>query len=159
MKKLITLLLLFSTLFYACSSDTKENNTLDKPSTSSSNGAFSSQEQTVGSKTVNTNQDIDLSQQMNIKLTPFVPAYEGIGESGSRLLKDRLNAAITKITVKGSTKSSAEVIPNACAKSATNGWLNNRSGAIRMARNGITAPRLINSAKTLININPKSNIN
>lgn len=97
MKKLITLLLLFSTLFYACSSDTKENNTLDKPSTSSSNGAFSSQEQTVGSKTVNTNQNIDLSQQMNIKLTPFVPAYEGIGESGSRLLKDRLNAAITKI--------------------------------------------------------------
>ena len=97
MKKLITLLLLFSTLFYACSSDTEENNTLDKPSTSSSNGAFSSQEQTVGSKTVNTNQDIDLSQQMNIKLTPFVPAYEGIGESGSRLLKDRLNAAITKI--------------------------------------------------------------
>ena len=69
MKKLITLLLLFSTLIYACSSDTKENNTLDKPSTSSSNGAFSSQKQTVGSKTVNTNQDIDLSQQMNIKLT------------------------------------------------------------------------------------------
>tara|TARA_B110000114_G_scaffold45854_1_gene48536 strand:- start:582 stop:1577 length:996 start_codon:yes stop_codon:yes gene_type:complete len=34
---------------------------------------------------------------MTIKLTPFVPQLEGIAESGVKLLKDRLNAAITKI--------------------------------------------------------------
>ena len=60
-------------------------------------GAFDSAEKTEGSNTKPSNEDLDLSNKMTIKLTTFVPNYEGVGESGSKLLKDRLNAAITKI--------------------------------------------------------------
>ena len=34
---------------------------------------------------------------LSIKLTPFVTQFEGIGDTGRKLLKDRINGAITKI--------------------------------------------------------------
>ena len=88
-----------SLFFVACSSDTDANHTdsVKKTNTNSSDEAFSSEENTQGSRSVNSDEDLDLSTKLSIKLTPFVPVYEGIGASGSKLLKDRLNAAITKI--------------------------------------------------------------
>ena len=85
--------------FVACSSgtDTNQNDSVKKTNTNSSDGAFSSEENTQGTRSVNSGEDLDLSTKLSIKLTPFVPVYEGIGASGSKLLKDRLNAAITKI--------------------------------------------------------------
>jgi len=100
MKKLSIIFFTCVSLFFvACSSDTDANHTdsVKKTNTNSSDEAFSSEENTQGSRSVNSDEDLDLSTKLSIKLTPFVPVYEGIGASGSKLLKDRLNAAITKI--------------------------------------------------------------
>jgi len=100
MKKLSIIFFTCVSLFFvACSSDTDANQTdsVKKTNTNSSDEAFSSEENTQGSRSVNSDEDLDLSTKLSIKLTPFVPVYEGIGASGSKLLKDRLNAAITKI--------------------------------------------------------------
>ena len=92
-------LVLIGVFIGACSSggtEEKGGSTLKKKE-ASGGGAFDSAEKTEGSNTKPSNEDLDLSNKMTIKLTPFVPNYEGVGESGSKLLKDRLNAAITKI--------------------------------------------------------------
>ena len=92
----ITIVLSFIALFFAACSGGEEQSATTKPA-QKSEGAFGSNEKTEGSRENNPNASLDLSEKMTIKLTPFVPNYEGIGESGSKLLKDRLNAAITKI--------------------------------------------------------------
>ena len=91
----IIAVVLVSTFIGACSSGGNEDATLKK--TEKTGGAFEIAEKTEGTKTKDASENLDLSNKMTIKLTPFVPNYEGIGESGSKLLKDRLNAAITKI--------------------------------------------------------------
>ena len=40
--------------------------------------------------------EITITQDLHIKITPFVPSFEGLGESSLRLLKDRINSAVTK---------------------------------------------------------------
>ena len=100
MKNLSIIFFTCVTLFFlACSSgtDTNQNDSVKKTNTNSSDGAFSSKENTQGTRSVNSGEDLDLSTKLSIMLTPFAPVYEGIGASGSKLLKDRLNAAITKI--------------------------------------------------------------
>jgi len=86
--KSITSLVLIS-LISACSSgeEVKEKTV----------GVFDTAETTEGTNIKESSENLDLSNKMTIKLTPFVPSYEGVGESGGKLLKDRLNAAITKI--------------------------------------------------------------
>jgi hypothetical protein len=92
-------LVLVSVFIIACSSGESEDQggTTLKKKEASAEGVFDSAKKTEGSNTKYPNEDLDLSNKMTIKLTPFVPKYEGIEESGVKLLKDRLNAAITKI--------------------------------------------------------------
>jgi len=40
--------------------------------------------------------------ELSIKLTPFVPPYSSLGESGRRILESRLNGAISKVAYGGS---------------------------------------------------------
>ncbi|MFT4970316.1 MAG: hypothetical protein ACI9O4_002072 [Chitinophagales bacterium] len=96
--KSIIALSLLSVFLNACSSgDSQEqpSNTLKK--TERTSGAFDEIKKTESSNTPDAIETLDLSNKMTIKLTPFVPQLEGIAESGVKLLKDRLNAAITKI--------------------------------------------------------------
>ena len=81
----------------SCSQSTEnldENNL--KKSSGENNSTFGGENQ-VDSKNLNNNASLDLSDTMKIKLTPYVPQYEGIEASGIKLLKDRLNAGITKV--------------------------------------------------------------
>ena len=97
--KIVLAIALVSVFVVACSSG--ENNVTDgsklKKKENSNAGVFESAEKTDGSNTKIFNENLDLSNKMTIKLTPFVPNYEGVSESGIKLLKDRLNSAITKI--------------------------------------------------------------
>lgn len=87
--KSTTCFIIASVLLSACSSEEEPKE--------KSGGVFDTPEVTEGSNTKETTDIINSGDKMAIKLTPFVPNYEGIGESGSKLLKDRLNSAITKI--------------------------------------------------------------
>ena len=85
-------------LLNACSSgDSQEQPSNSLKKTEKTSGAFDGIKKTESSNTTDASETLDLSNKMTIKLTPFVPQYEGIAESGVKLLKDRLNAAITKI--------------------------------------------------------------
>lgn len=85
-------------LLNACSSgDSQEQPSNSLKKTEKTSGAFDGIKKTESSNTPDASETLDLSNKMTIKLTPFVPQYEGIAESGVKLLKDRLNAAITKI--------------------------------------------------------------
>lgn len=96
MKKTIySISLIFLVILSSCSPEEEtSNNTLKQ---TKSGNAFDVAEKTISSKGITRDEVLDLSDKMSIKLTPFVPNYDGIGVSGSKLLKDRLNAAITKI--------------------------------------------------------------
>ena len=94
--KLQTIILASVVLIVSCSSPDKQEANLAKP-TNKTDNTFSQ------SESVNNPQDSDekssliIKDTLNIKLTPFVPKLEGIGQTGRQLLKDRLNRAITKI--------------------------------------------------------------
>ena len=100
MKKLknIASIVLLGTLLAGCSSpevQTKQPTLVNKEK--AKKGVFDVSEKTEGSKLNPKSELLNLDEKITIKLTPFVPTYEGIAASGSNLLKARLNAAITKI--------------------------------------------------------------
>lgn len=96
MKSVLNVLGVASLLFItSCSSAPAEDKTVKK-SSSKETSAFG-EANTTESKNQDTKAALDLSEKMNIKLTPFVLQYEGVQESGVKLLKDRLNNAITKV--------------------------------------------------------------
>ena len=86
----------FIILFFAACSEAEEKSTTSKPA-SKTEDAFATGAVTEGSREVESSGAIDLSEKMTIKLTPFTPEYKELGASGSKLMKDRLNAGITKI--------------------------------------------------------------
>ncbi|MEN8827012.1 MAG: hypothetical protein ABF264_01430 [Flavobacteriales bacterium] len=96
MRNTLYLLGFFLVIFSSSCSEKTEVENSNKKQTKAG-GVFQESEKTIGSKGSRDGFGIDSLPQMSLKLTPFVPSYNGIGESGSRLLKDRLNAAITKI--------------------------------------------------------------
>ena len=80
----------------ACNTPVNEEMNLSKPSDKADN-TFAQSESVNNAQTKNEEGSFILSDTLNIKLTPFVPKLEGVGQMGSQLLKDRLNSAITKI--------------------------------------------------------------
>jgi len=80
----------------ACNTPVNEETSLSKPSDKVDN-TFAQPESVNNARTKNEEGSFILSDTLNIKLTPFVPKLEGVGQMGSQLLKDRLNSAITKI--------------------------------------------------------------
>lgn len=80
----------------ACNTPVNEETNLSKPSDKADN-TFAQSESVNNAQTKNEEGSFILSDTLNIKLTPFVPKLEGVGQMGSQLLKDRLNSAITKI--------------------------------------------------------------
>jgi len=80
----------------SCTSSVEEETTLAKPSNNTDN-TFSQTESVNNAQNRNEEGSFILKDTLNIKLTPFVPKLEGVGQMGSQLLKDRLNSAITKI--------------------------------------------------------------
>lgn len=94
--KLSLIILATVVVIMSCSSPDKQEANLAKP-TNKTDNTFAQ------SKSANNPQDSDEKSSilkkdtLNIKLTPFVPKLEGIGQTGRQLLKDRLNSAITKI--------------------------------------------------------------
>ena len=94
----ITALALVAIFMVSClSGDTEDKPSATLKKEEKTEGAFEATEKTEGSNIKESDENLDLNKKMTIKLTPFVPSYKGAGESGSKLLKDRLNAAITKI--------------------------------------------------------------
>ena len=79
----------------SCSSTSEDNNILKK-STENKSSAFEESNSSL-SKTKESKSIFDLSKKMKIKLTPFVPKFEGVQDSDIKLLKNRLNNAITKV--------------------------------------------------------------
>jgi len=93
MKNIFSILGIASLIFItSCSSTPEDNNTLKKSSEKKSS-TFEESNPTESKKT-EAKASLGLSEKMKIKLTPFVPKYEGVQESGVKLLKDRLNNAI-----------------------------------------------------------------
>ena len=80
----------------ACNTSVNEETNLSKPSDKADN-TFAQSESVKTAQTKNEEGSFILSDTLNIKLTPFVPKLEGVGQMGSQLLKDRLNSAITQI--------------------------------------------------------------
>ena len=80
----------------ACNTPVNEETNLSKPSDKADN-TFAQSESVKTAQTKNEEDSFILSDTLNIKLTPFVPKLEGVGQMGSQVLKDRLNSAITKI--------------------------------------------------------------
>ena len=80
----------------ACNTPVNEETNLSKPSDKTDN-TFAQSESVKTAQTKNEEGSYILRDTLNIKLTPFVPELEGVGQMGSQLLKDRLNSAITKI--------------------------------------------------------------
>ena len=95
MKNIIGFLLL--ALIYSCGgSPEKEAPTLVKKEIK--NSAFENTNSDLGTKSKDEPDTFMQNETLlSIKLTPFVTQFEGIGETGSKLLKDRINSAITKI--------------------------------------------------------------
>jgi hypothetical protein len=95
MKKIINLsYLCILSILVACGSGGNESELTKKSNKESS--VFEKAETTFSNNGDDVNANL-VSEDISIKLTPFVPNYEGVGESGCRLLKDRLNSAITKV--------------------------------------------------------------
>ena len=95
MKKIINLSsLCILSILVACGSGDNESELTKKSNKESS--VFEKAETTFSNNGDDVNANL-VSEDISIKLTPFVPNYEGVGESGCRLLKDRLNSAITKV--------------------------------------------------------------
>ena len=95
MKKIINLFYCcILSILVACGSGDNESELTKKSKTESS--VFEKSETTFSDNGNDVNVNL-ISEDISIKLTPFVPIYEGVGESGCRLLKDRLNSAITKV--------------------------------------------------------------
>ena len=94
--KLSLIILATAVVIMSCSSPDKQDVILAKPNNKIDN-TFAK------SESVNNPQDSDeknsliIKDTLNIKLTPFVPKLEGIGQTGRQILKDRLNSAITEI--------------------------------------------------------------
>lgn len=82
-------------LLISCGSGEESQSELTKKSNTEST-VFEKPETTFSDNGNDVNVNL-MSEDISIKLTPFVPNYDGVGESGCRLLKDRLNNAITKV--------------------------------------------------------------
>ena len=82
-------------LLISCGSGEESQSELTKKSNTEST-VFEKSETTFSDNGNDVNVNL-MSEDISIKLTPFVPNYDGVGESGCRLLKDRLNNAITKV--------------------------------------------------------------
>ena len=95
MKKIINLFYCcILSILVACGSGENESELTKKSKTESS--VFEKSETTFSDNGNDINVNL-MSETISIKLTPFVPNYDGVGESVCRLLKDRLNSAITKV--------------------------------------------------------------
>lgn len=94
MKKILIVLGTFFVVFSCGETKEKENKLVKKSNTQSS--VFEDSNAVFGSNK-SSEDPITNPENISIKLTPFVPQYEGIGDSSSKLLKDRLNNAITKV--------------------------------------------------------------
>ena len=95
MKKIINLSsLCILLILVACGGGNNESELTKKSNKESS--VFEKAETTFSNNGDDVNANL-VSEDISIKLTPFVPNYEGVGESGCKLLKDRLNSAITKV--------------------------------------------------------------
>ena len=95
MKKIINLFsFCILSILVACGNGDNESELTKKSNKESS--VFEKAETTFSNNGDDVNANL-VSEDISIKLTPFVPNYEGVGESGCRLLKDRLNSAITKV--------------------------------------------------------------
>ena len=81
-------------ILVACGGGNNESELTKKSNKESS--VFEKAETTFSNNGDDVNANL-VSEDISIKLTPFVPNYEGVGESGCKLLKDRLNSAITKV--------------------------------------------------------------
>ena len=95
-KNIFSILGIVSLVFNTSCSSTSEDNNILKKSTENKSSAFEESNSSL-SKTKESKSIFDLSKKMKIKLTPFVPKFEGVQDSDIKLLKNRLNNAITKV--------------------------------------------------------------
>ncbi|MDG1176643.1 MAG: hypothetical protein P8N07_12740 [Flavobacteriales bacterium] len=94
--KLSLIILATVVVIMSCSSPDKQESNLGKP-TNKTDNTFAQSESANNPQDSDEKSSILKKDTLNIKLTPFVPKLEGIGQTGRQLLKDRLNSAITKI--------------------------------------------------------------
>lgn len=87
--KFLTLIVL-SFVFYSC------NNSNEGKNKKSNSSAF--EESSTMEKETSDKPNLDESQySLTVKLTPFIPSYPELGETGKSLLSNRINAAVSKI--------------------------------------------------------------
>jgi hypothetical protein len=95
MKKLNYLFLILSLIgLQNCGQIEEKENKLKKKTTEESESFSTNESTTTGSN--KTSSRFESDELINIQLTPFVPEYPGLGESGKNLLKTRLNKSISK---------------------------------------------------------------
>lgn len=88
-------------LFVSCSSPSEpENNSLQKSSSNTSQGAFELQNTVDGTRNGQSD-EVDLNNQMSIKLTPYVSNELNLPSSGLTLLKNKINSAISQVGIGG----------------------------------------------------------
>jgi hypothetical protein len=101
MRTYLTWSVIGALLFASCSSPSEpENDSLQKKPNNASQGAFEQPNKVEGTR-IGENDILDLSNQMSIKLTPFVSNELNLPTSGLTLLKNKINSAITQIGIGG----------------------------------------------------------
>lgn len=99
MKNIIVLIISVFILL-SCSSEKKKepNNGLTKKANQSE--AFSNSSKTESSD-VNKKAAYQIDENLDLKLTPFIPPYKDLGDAGKRLLSSRLNQALSNYAFGG----------------------------------------------------------
>lgn len=101
MRTYLTWSLIGALLFASCSSPSgPDNNSLQKTPSNTSQGAFEQPNKVQGSRAAQSD-EVDLSNKLSIKLTPFVSNKLDLPSSGLTLLKNKINSAISQVGIGG----------------------------------------------------------